>query len=88
MAKPESIRITLDHKNRVKIVEVKLPGKDEWVETKPGKCKSGDCVDPETDTLIRVGQVAEPNSCVFDPRCESPPTLCSIYAGGCYTYSC
>lgn len=84
MAKPEKIRITLNEKNKVETVEVQLKGK--WVKASPSECKGS--VAKDTDAVIRVGQVAEPNSCVQDDRCPAPSNLCSIWIDGCYTYSC
>ena len=87
MAKPQKIRVTLDAANEVEMVEVML--KDEWVPTTKGQCKDGACdVSKGDDTVIRVGKPAEPNSCIHDDRCETPPDKCSIWVGWCYEYSC
>ena len=85
MAKPERVRITLNGKNEVESVEVQLNGK--WVETKEGNCCKTE--DREGDAVIRVGHIAEPNSCTHDPRCQNVPDECSVYISGmCYHYYC
>ncbi len=84
MAKPEKIRITLNDKNEVEGTEVMLGGK--WVETEP--CDCCDTGEREGDTLIRVGAVAEPNSCTQDPRCPEPSDWCTVYSDGCVRYRC
>jgi hypothetical protein len=85
MAKPEKIRITLNEKNEMETVEVMLGGK--WVETEDMDCC--DAGDREDDAVIRVGAVAEPNSCTQDPRCPAASNYCTIYIGGvCKKYTC
>lgn len=84
MAKPEKIRITINDKNEIETREVLLKGK--WIEAELCDCQ--DHEEREGDLVIRVGAVAEPNSCTQDPRCSAPPDWCTVYAGGCLKYRC
>jgi len=84
MAKPEKVRITLNDKNEIETVEVLLGGG--WVATQPSECC--DTGERQGDKVIRVGAIAEPNSCTQDPRCPAPSNLCTLYIDGCLQYSC
>ena len=87
MAKPKKVRIILNDKNEVEGVEVLL--KDEWVKAEVGESDCCTVEDKDDDAVIRVGAIAEPNSCTNDPRCKIRSSLCSVYAGGrCYYYPC
>ncbi len=84
MAKPEKVRITINDKNEIESREVMLGGK--WIETEP--CDCCDHSEREGDLVIRVGAVAEPNSCSQDNRCPAPSDWCTLYIGGCFQYRC